>query len=174
MIIFRVTVNSDSLTEFGFLSNVIINTVYFNPSLILLAQQLAGYWPLNILFALDGIWILNFLHFLVPPFCVSSGLNTFQVISLGYIPALYPLLLCIITYCLIELHANDFQLVGFSVRCYAVEAFPQVFCYKNTMEHTVVSGTLIRNIPSAVVCKNSICFLNSSRVLQASDAGHIQ
>ena len=99
MIVFRVNVKSGSLTGFVFLSNVIINTVYFNPSLIILAQHLAGHWLMNIILALYGIWSLESLHFLVPPFCVSSRLNTLQVIGLGYVSALFPLLLCIITYC---------------------------------------------------------------------------
>ena len=111
MIIFRVNVNSGSLTGFVFLTNIILITVYVHPSLIIIPQHVAGYWPLNIVLALYGIWSLEFLHFLVPPFCVCSSLNTLQVISLGYISALYPLLLCIITYCLIELHAKDVQLV---------------------------------------------------------------
>ena len=111
MIIFRVNVNSGSLTAFVFLSNTIINTLYFYPSLMMIPQHVAGYWPFHIVLALYGIWSLEFLRFLVPPFCVSSSLNILQVISLGYISALYPLLLCIITYCLIELHARDVQLV---------------------------------------------------------------
>ena len=111
MIIFRVNVNSGSLTGFVFLANMILITVYFHPYLIILPQHYAGYWPLNTVFALYGIWSLEFLRFLVPPFCVSSSLNTLQVISLGYISALYPLLLCIITYCLIELHTRDVQLL---------------------------------------------------------------
>ena len=111
MIIFRVNVNSGSLTAFVFLTNIIVNTVYFYPSLIIIPQHVAGYWPFHIVLALYGIWSLEFLHFLVPPFCVSSSLKTLQVISLGYISALYPLLLCIITYCLIELHAKDVRFV---------------------------------------------------------------
>ena len=130
MITFRVNVNSSSLTGFVFLSNVIINTLYFYPSLIIIPQHniiagywlfhihpflmtiprhLAGYWPLHIVLALFGVWSLELLHFLIPPFCVSSSLNTLQVISLGYISALYTRLLCIITYCLIELHVKVFR-----------------------------------------------------------------
>ena len=111
IIIFRVNVNSGSLTGFVFLSNIIINTVYFYPVQIMLMQHLAGYWPVNIVIALYGIWSLELLHLLIPPFCVSSSLTTLQVISLGYISALYPLLLSVITYCLIELHARDVQFV---------------------------------------------------------------
>ena len=112
ILFFRVNVNSGSLTGFVFLSNVIINTTcFYYPSLVTVLQHVTGYRPLHIVLALYGIWSLEFLHFLVPPFCVSSSLNTLPMISLGYISAFYPLLLCIITYCLIELHAKDFQLV---------------------------------------------------------------
>ena len=43
-----------------------------------------------------GIWNLNFFHPLLPKFCLSSSVSTLQVLSTGYITALYPLLLVIV------------------------------------------------------------------------------
>ena len=82
MITFRVNMNSGSLTGFVFFSNMIINSVYFYPALLALPQYLAGYWPFHVILAFYGIWSLEFLHVLVPPFWVSSSLSTLQVISL--------------------------------------------------------------------------------------------
>ena len=107
MLIFKVNITSGGLTGFIHIAHVIITTVFFYPSLVTLSQRLFGYWPLQILLALYGIWSLNFMNFMIPPFCVSPRLSTLQFISLGYISSLYPLLLCIITYSLIELHARD-------------------------------------------------------------------
>ena len=107
MLIFKVNVTSGGLTGFIHIAHVIITTVFFYPSLVTLPQRLFGYWPLQILLALYGIWNLNFMNFMIPPFCMSPRLSTLQFISLGYISSLYPLLLCIITYSLIELHARD-------------------------------------------------------------------
>ena len=46
------------------------------------------------------------MQFLIPPFCVSTSLSTLQLVSLGYVSSVYPLVLCVITYYLIELHAR--------------------------------------------------------------------
>lgn len=42
-----------------------------------------------------AIWNLNFFQPLLPKFCLSSDVSTLQVLSTGYITALYPLLLVI-------------------------------------------------------------------------------
>ena len=107
ILIFGMNVSSGGFTGYIFFAHVIIATVFFYPSLVILPQSLFGNWPIQILLALYGIWSLNFMHFVVTPFCMSPRLRTLQLISLGYISSLYPLLLCIITYSLIELHARD-------------------------------------------------------------------
>ena len=85
MIIFRVNINSGSLTALVFISNIIISPVYFYPSLIMLPQLHLGNWSINIVLALYAFWSLEFLRFLVPPFCLSDNINTLQLVSLGYI-----------------------------------------------------------------------------------------
>ena len=55
------------------------------------------------------MWSLNSLQFLIPPFCVSPHLTTLQLIS--YVPSVYLLMLCIITYYLFELHDGGNKLV---------------------------------------------------------------
>ena len=65
---------------------------------------------------------------------MSSGYKTVQVISLGYISALYPPLLCITTYCLIELHAKD---VRFVVKLW--KPFHRCICYVTTDKITIAT-----------------------------------
>ena len=111
MIIFRVNINSGSLTAFIFISNIIISTAYFYPSLMMLLQLHLGNWSINIVLALYAFWSLEFLRFLVPPFCLSNNINSLQLVSLGYVSALYPLFLCLVTYCLIELHGMNVKFI---------------------------------------------------------------
>ena len=99
-----VNIHSGGLTGFIFFSQTVPNTIFFFPSLSTLPQILFGYWPLQILLALYGVWRLNFMQFLIPPFCVSTSLTTLQLASLGYVSSVYPLVLCIITYYLITFH----------------------------------------------------------------------
>ena len=103
-VLFKIDVHSGHLTGFIFFSHIVSTTTFFFPNLAILPQSLFGYWPIHILFSLYGVWSLNSLQLLIPPFCVSPHLTTLQLISLGYIPSVYPLVLCIVTYYLIEIH----------------------------------------------------------------------
>ena len=53
---------------------------------------------------LYGFWNMDFFRLVVPHFCVSEQLSTLGVVSLGYISAVYPLLLTLVLYSLIKLH----------------------------------------------------------------------
>ena len=60
---------------------------------------------LNVLTLPYSIWNLDFLNTLTPPFCISPNLTTMHITALGYISALYPLILLMLFYSLIELYA---------------------------------------------------------------------
>ena len=51
-----------------------------------------------------SFWDLDFFRYILPHFCVSGNLSQIQVVALDYVPALYPLILVILT---IELHDRD-------------------------------------------------------------------
>ena len=55
------------------------------------------------------VWSLQLFRFTVKPFCISENLEYIHVILLQYISALYPLVLILITFTCIHLHAHDFQ-----------------------------------------------------------------
>ena len=52
------------------------------------------------------IWNLNFLHPFLPEFCLSSEITTLQLLSTGYITALFPLLLVVIFYLFVWLYSR--------------------------------------------------------------------
>ena len=106
LLVVNINVHSGALTGFIYFSHIVTTTAFFSPSLITLSQSLFGYWPPHILLALYGIWGLDFMQFVVPPFCVSTSMTTLQLVSLGYISSVYSLFLCITTYYMIELHAR--------------------------------------------------------------------
>ena len=54
---------------------------------------------------LSGIWNLEFIHFVTPPFCVSEKLRGIHVHMFGFGTALFPLLLVSITYAVVEFNA---------------------------------------------------------------------
>ena len=51
-----------------------------------------------------GFFNMDFLVYVLPPFCVSHKMSTLTVIALDYLVALYPLLLSALIYLLIEKH----------------------------------------------------------------------
>ena len=109
--VLRINVHSGSLTGFIYFAHIIITTTFFLPSLISLPQDLFGYWPMQTLLALYGVWSMNFMQFMIPPFCVSTDLTTLQLVSLDYVSSVYPLILCLATYYLIQLHAGGNRLI---------------------------------------------------------------
>ena len=56
-----------------------------------------------------GFWNLDFFRYVSPRICVSDKLTQMHVLALDYIPALYPLLLIVLTYVSIELHDRDYK-----------------------------------------------------------------
>ena len=65
---------------------------------------------LKSLFLFCGIWSLNFIRFIVPPFCVSRKLQLIHVEFFGYISVVYVLFLIFLTWVCIELHGRNFKL----------------------------------------------------------------
>jgi predicted outer membrane repeat protein len=52
------------------------------------------------------IWNLNFFHPFLPKFCLSSKITTLQLLSTGYITALFPLLLVVTFYLFVYLYSR--------------------------------------------------------------------
>ena len=58
---------------------------------------------------LSAFWVLQFFQFAIKPFCISEELEYIHVILFHYLSALYPLLLILMTYLCIHLHAQGFR-----------------------------------------------------------------
>ena len=56
-----------------------------------------------------GVFNLDFFHYVLSPFCISSKLRPIHVVFLGYISAFYPFLLILLTWFCIELHGRNFR-----------------------------------------------------------------
>ena len=61
---------------------------------------------------LSQFWNLQFLKVIIPPFCISEKLTGIHVNMLNLVPAIYPLVLVIISCILMELHARNNRIVG--------------------------------------------------------------
>ena len=63
------------------------------------------------IFILCGIWDLQFFKSIISPFCISSKLTGIDIQMLNLVTAIYPVLLVIITWILMELHARNYRII---------------------------------------------------------------
>ena len=56
-----------------------------------------------------GVWNLDFVRYILPPFCISPHFKQLHIISLFYISAFYPLILIGLTWACIEIHSRNFK-----------------------------------------------------------------
>ena len=61
------------------------------------------------LLSLFGVWSLDFFRYLYTPFCIHPGMTTVQALALDYLIAVYPLLLLLLAYVMVQLHSRSFK-----------------------------------------------------------------
>ena len=64
---------------------------------------------MHITLLLYRVFNLEFGHYLLPPYCLSSRLKFMHIAYLGYISAFYPPLLILLTWICVELHGRNFR-----------------------------------------------------------------
>lgn len=65
----------------------------------------------KIIKAAYGFWNLDFFRSVVPPFCVSPHLNNLEVLSLQYMSVIYPTILAVLAWILVDLHERGCRLI---------------------------------------------------------------
>ena len=108
VLVFRISVISPPLTTCVMYSQLLVYSFTGNSSIVILKSSHA-YTFVKILVMFHGIWNLDFFRSILPPFCVSPNLNNIHVAFLGYVSALYPVLLICFTWVCIQLYSHDCQ-----------------------------------------------------------------
>ena len=111
----QLRITSSPMNAFIFVCQVLISTLNLNPHVYMDTSKSLHRLAVTLL-TLFGIWNLDFLRYVIPQFCVSSKLTNIQAISLEYIIAFYPLVLFIVSYVCIQLHARGCQVLVYLVR----------------------------------------------------------
>ena len=104
LFLFRISVASPKLNAIIFFTQAFASPL--NARIVLMASK---HNPLvNIVakvgFTVFGIWIFDFFRALLPGICLN--INTLEVLALDYLIAVYPMLLMVIAYLLVELHGH--------------------------------------------------------------------
>ena len=111
IIVFTISVNTAPLHGWIFVCQIIAAS---NHMRILTTAAEYGYitkYLYKVVGTIYGIWNLDFFRSLYPPFCLHSSLNTLQVMSLDYLIAMYPIIIIILIYTLVDLHSHDCHLI---------------------------------------------------------------
>ena len=65
----------------------------------------------TVVLSLFGIWNLDFLHFVIPPMCVSVSIKSINIFLFDYIIAFFPLILTVFAYVGIGLHDRIYRII---------------------------------------------------------------
>ena len=98
-VIFRISATSPQLNMFVIMCQTFATPVYLR-FLVQIAKEHKTFRLVQTLATVYGIWNLDFFRTAIPPLCLP--LNTLQILALDYLVALYPLLLIIISYVLLN------------------------------------------------------------------------
>ena len=103
VIAFRINASSPAMNTFVLLCQVIACPQQIRVSLLVTTHPASNSF-IRALFALYGIWNMDFFRTLVPPFCLT--LSSLETLALNYVVAAYPLVVLVVAYVLAELHAR--------------------------------------------------------------------
>lgn len=109
VVLFKFNGTSPQLHAFIVLCQGFGSPVNARPILMLAKSDPDHVMYIRIMGCLYGVWNLDFFRTLLPPICLE--ITPLQAVSLDYIVASYPLLLVVITYVLIQLHARDCRVI---------------------------------------------------------------
>ena len=111
LLIFQLYLTSAPMTSFILYSQSVMFVITIDrpPPLEKVVPQNEKSFLFNLNIFIYGPWNLDFLRYILPPFCVTNGLNLKHQALLGYISILYPLFLIFLTWVCIELHGRNFK-----------------------------------------------------------------
>ena len=117
MLMFQVRITSGPLNAYIFACQLIVSAI--NWSITFESTSVFIHIVVLTLSTIYGVWNLDFFRHLIPPFCASDQISSLRVVALEYAVAFYPLLLTVIAYICVQLHARD---------CRVMVCLGRVFC----------------------------------------------
>ena len=111
ILIFRINLTDSPMTCYIYYSQTLISYVSKGGNSELNRNWFQARGPRLAVFALYGIWNLDIIRFVLPPFCISGKLTFTHISLLGYVSVIYPICLIIMTWICVELHDHNFRLL---------------------------------------------------------------
>lgn len=111
VIIFDIDATASHMNSLLCIMQILIFSLNTNPQTFLEAGRSTSRSIMIASWTIAGFWNLDIFRYIWPTFCISQDMSTLQVLSMEYIVAMYPFVLIILCYSLIELHDNGYRLV---------------------------------------------------------------
>ena len=93
-------------------SQLTVNALMYNVHLRNHIECYVGKKVTTLTITILGMSNLDFLRLVIPSLCISSSLKVIDTLFIDYIIAMYPILLTIIVYALIELHDHNCRVIA--------------------------------------------------------------
>ena len=108
ILIFHINTTSPLLKAF-----ILISQMLASPMLVRAYTSYvdADRYMVKAFVSLYGFWNLDFFRMFYPLFCLHPNMSSLQVLALDYGIAVYPLVLIVVTYALVELHDHNCRIV---------------------------------------------------------------
>ena len=110
---FRISMTSAPMTCFILYSQLMVYVIFKDPvtisTLITQSHYSSVVYFVIIVGTFYGIWNLDLLKYIVPPFCISHKLSIIHIEFLNCVSAFYPLILVFLTWICVELHSQNFR-----------------------------------------------------------------
>ena len=113
VVVFQINGTSSPFNVFITYSQVVAYTLYSVTgyySKIIYSTSQKTFIPISTIF---GIFSLDFFRFVIPPLCVSTTLKSIHVLLFDYIIAVFPIVLTVLIYVIIELHDRNCFIIVF-------------------------------------------------------------
>ena len=109
VVIFRISATSAKMNGFVFFCQIVAVPHFRNRFAWVFGLNLQHEVLKDVFLIPYGIWNLDFFRSLEPGFCLSPNLTTLQFLALGYLTALFPLILLATCFICIKLHDRNFR-----------------------------------------------------------------
>ena len=110
---------------------------------------------------LSSSWNLNFFNFVITQFCIGENLTSVHIELLSLVPAVYPIVLVIITCILMELHARNYRIIHMIWKPFGI-------FFSKLKITTVTSDAVIQAFATFIILSASTLTYNVSVILSKS------
>ena len=147
VILFNISATSGPANSFVFFAQVLTSVFKIDGDGVIQMKNIttnAGALR-SVYITVYDIWNQNFLHLLLPKFCISSNITTLQVLATGYITAFFPLFLVMAFSFFLWAHGRDFIVVV--CLCYPLQKFfsrfRKIWNLQNSIIHALATFILL-------------------------------